>query len=177
MVVAGTALFVLLPLLTAVALAILLEDGRPVLFRQTRIGRDGRPFTFLKFRSMAKDTEEKPSAEAATLVVTRVGRVIRRLSFDELPQLWNILRGDMSLVGPRPAIPTQGTLCRLRAASGAIECPPGLTGLAQVNAYDGMSEEDKAGWDARYAREVSVWLDARIILRTIAYLFRPPPAY
>lgn len=175
--IASAALFLLSPLLAGVALAIVLDDGCPVLFRQTRIGRGGRRFAFLKFRSMRKGTEERPSADAATLVVTRVGRLIRRLSIDELPQLWNIVRGDMSLVGPRPAIPSQQTLCRLRVESGASDCPPGLTGLAQINAYDSMPEEEKAAWDARYAHGVSPWLDAIIVFRTIGYLFRPPPAY
>lgn len=175
--VAGGALVVLSPVMMCVAAAIILADGRPILFRQERVGRDSRPFTFLKFRSMAKDTVDRPSAEASQLVVTRVGRVIRRLNLDELPQLVNILRGDMSLVGPRPALPTQDRLCRLRAAAGVFACPPGLTGLAQVNAYDDMPEEEKADWDKRYVAGVSLWLDLRIILRTFFYLLRPPPTY
>lgn len=174
---AAWAVLALAPLLGAVACAIVAEDGFPVFFRQSRIGQDDRRFMFLKFRSMAEGTSEMPSADATTLQVTRVGRVIRRLSIDELPQLFNILRGEMSVVGPRPAIPAQEELCELRRQSGAIHCRPGLTGLAQVNSYDGMPEGEKGAWDAKYAREVSVLLDGAIILRTIGYLFRRPPTY
>lgn len=174
---AGCALLVLSPLLALVALAIRLEDSGPVFFVQERVGRDGRKFRLIKFRSMPVETRDVPSANAASLAVTRVGRIIRRTNIDELPQLINILRGDMSIVGPRPALPAQGGLLDLRAGNGAAACRPGLTGAAQVNSYDGMSDAEKARWDGWYSEHVGFVTDLRIILRTFVYLMRPPPAY
>ena len=176
-VLSGLALVVLSPLLALIAVAIVIDDGKPVLFRQRRVGRNGEPFELLKFRSMPVNTGDVPKVAATTLQVTRVGRVIRRLNFDELPQLFNILRGDMSVVGPRPALASQEVLCALRQQSGASECLPGLTGLAQVSAYDGMPDEEKARFDAEYARTVSLVNDARIIFRTVGYLRQRPPVY
>jgi O-antigen biosynthesis protein WbqP len=96
---------------------------------------------------------------------------------DELPQLINILRGEMSLVGPRPPLPSQASLLALRAANGACAFRPGLTGLAQINSYDGMSETEKAAWDGRYAAGVCLSGDLAIVARTVGYLFRRPPTY
>jgi O-antigen biosynthesis protein WbqP len=166
-----------LPAALAAALLVRLDDGSPPLFRQRRLGRDGQEFTMLKFRSMSAGAATVASAEAGALPITRVGRYLRRSNVDEVPQLWNIIRGDMSLVGPRPALPSQQQLVALRNASGAINIRPGLTGLAQIKAYDGMSEEEKAGWDAEYAKSVSLWRDVSILLRTFLYLLKPPPRY
>lgn len=177
LVLAGTAVVVLSPFLLLTALAIRLEDGGPVLFVQERVGRRGRLFRFLKFRTMPVGTANVPSAHAETLSITPVGRLIRRASIDELPQLLNILRGDMSIVGPRPAIPAQSELLRMRATEGADDVRPGLTGAAQINSYDGMSEREKAQWDGWYARRVSFPTDVGIILRTFGYLLKPPPRY
>lgn len=174
---AGAALLLLAPLLGVVGLAIWLEDRGAALFRQPRVGRNGTAFTVLKFRSMPVGTAPLPSNAASGLQVTRVGRAIRRVSIDELPQLWNVLRGDMSLVGPRPALSTQAELLELRHANGSAMCRPGLTGLAQVNSYDGMPSVEKAAYDGEYATCVSLFLDLAIILRTIGYLFRRPPVY
>jgi lipopolysaccharide/colanic/teichoic acid biosynthesis glycosyltransferase len=171
------ALVLLSPIMLLVALAIRIEDGGPALFQQERVGREGRPFTVLKFRSMPVDTGDKPSAEAKTVSITRVGTIIRRTNLDELPQLINIWRGDMSVVGPRPALAAQVDLCRLRKESGALACKPGLTGLAQINAYDGMPDSEKAAWDAQYCRQLSFCSDVRIILGTFIYLLKPPPVY
>lgn len=176
-VLAGLALLVLSPLLLLTALAIRLEDGGPALFRQRRSGRDRADFTLMKFRSMPVGSANVPSASAATLRITRVGRLIRRTNIDELPQLLNILRGDMSVVGPRPALPSQADLLELRAQNGAIRCRPGLTGLAQVSSYDGMPVAEKAALDGRYAERPGFLSDIGIILRTVAYLFRRPPVY
>jgi O-antigen biosynthesis protein WbqP len=126
---------------------------------------------------MPTNTDVAPSAGMRTATVTHVGRVIRRLNIDELPQLFNILRGEMSVVGPRPALGTQTTLIERRAGGPAHALRPGLTGLAQVNAYDGMSEEAKAKFDNKYAERISVLQDVRIICLTVAYLFKPPPTY
>jgi len=165
------------PILILTALAVKIEDGGPALFRQQRVGRGGKPFGIFKFRSMTVNAGDLPSAQAASLKITRVGRFIRRTNLDELPQLLNIFRGDMSVVGPRPALPSQDTLTTLRCGNGALACRPGLTGLAQVNAYDGMPDEEKARWDGEYASSTSFVGDLKIIFRTFGYLARRPPTY
>jgi len=174
---ASTALFVLSPLMGLVALVIRLQDGGPVVFRQARVGRDGKPFGFLKFRSMSVGTPNVTSTQRHLLRITPFGRIIRRTSIDELMQLFNILRGDMSIVGPRPPIPSQEHLIRLRRENGALQLRPGLTGWAQVNSYDHMTEEVKARFDGEYASRLSFAFDVRIILRTLLYLTKEPPTY
>lgn len=173
----AVAVLALSPILLLVGLAIRVEDGTPVIYRQTRIGRDAQPFTIFKFRSMPTSTHIAPSVAMGSAKVTRVGRVIRRLNVDELPQLFNILRGDMTVVGPRPALASQETLIARRAEGPALRLRPGLTGLAQVKAYDGMCEEAKAAYDNDYAARVSLTSDLRIIASTVIYLFKSPPTY
>jgi O-antigen biosynthesis protein WbqP len=174
---AGLALLVLAPIMALVALAVRLEDGGPALFRQQRTGRGGAVFTLFKFRSMPPGSANLPSTQATHLQVTRVGAILRRTNLDELPQLFNILRGDMSIVGPRPALPSQSELLVLRGETGAAACRPGLTGLAQIRAYEGMPIAEKSAHDGEYARRMSLWLDLTISVRTIGYLFRRPPVY
>ncbi|MEO8064303.1 MAG: sugar transferase [Pseudomonadota bacterium] len=174
---AFVALLLVSPLMLIAALAIALDDGFPVLFRQIRVGRDGRTFNIFKFRSMPVATPSVPSAAARTLSITRVGAFLRRSNIDELPQLFNVFSGEMSLVGPRPGLPSQTTLHDLRRQRGVERLRPGLTGLAQVNAFDRMSEIEKVEWEARYAAHVSLWRDISIMFRTVAYLFRRPPVY
>jgi O-antigen biosynthesis protein WbqP len=174
---ASLALVVLAPVLVLVAMAVRIEDGGPALFRQRRSGREGETFTLLKFRSMPVGSANLPSSAAHRLRVTRVGALIRRTNLDELPQLLNIVAGDMSLVGPRPALPSQAELLAFRRDNGAISCRPGLTGLAQVKSYDGMPVTLKAECDGEYARKMSLLLDCSIILRTFSYLTRRPPVY
>ena len=176
-VVAALALAVLMPLLLVIAGANRLEDGGPALFRQRRVGRGGLPFTLVKFRSMPLATPDIPSSLATALRVTRVGRFLRRSNIDELPQLLNVIRGDMSIVGPRPPLFAQQRLVELRAAAGVTELRPGLTGLAQVMGYTGMSDEVKAGWDSQYRDRITLLGDLQIIVRTFGYLRRPPPVY
>lgn len=171
------ALILLSPLIILTAFLIVLDDGLPVLYVQERTGQDMRLFRIYKFRSMRNGTRIMASATASTDTITRVGRVIRRTNIDELPQLFNILKGDMSIVGPRPPLPSQETLLHERSESGASVLRPGLTGLAQVNGFDGMTEKEKAGWDAQYAEKVSLLTDVTIILRTVGYLFRKQPVY
>jgi len=175
--IAGAAFVVLLPFMAMVALAILLEDGRPVFFRQQRPGQHGRLFTILKFRSMPVNTGNVPSARAKMVPITHVGAIIRRTNIDEIPQLFNVFRGDMSIVGPRAALASQKELCALRERRGVHRYKPGLTGLAQINSYDGMPSVEKVAWDAQYCSHVSFLSDVRIILRTFPYLLKPPPVY
>lgn len=173
----GAALIALAPLLLLIAAAIRIEDGGRIIFRQQRVGRGGVPFLLLKFRSMPENTPHVSSDAARNLRITRIGRLLRRTNLDELPQLMNILRGEMSVVGPRPALMTQHELIALREQSGAVACVPGLTGLAQVNATDGMPVAEKARWDAAYAQRISLLGDIRIVMRTFRYLMSPPPTY
>ena len=158
------ALCALSPLLLAAALTIAVETGLPVLFRQTRVGLNGREFGMFKFRSMVKNaasigpyftTDNDPR-------ITRVGRFIRRTSIDELPQLINVLRGDMSLVGPRPDVPAQRSL--YSEADWAQRCSvrPGITGLAQALYRSDSIEVQRLEADLRYTREASLWLDLKI---------------
>jgi O-antigen biosynthesis protein WbqP len=165
------------PLLIVTAIAIWLEDRQPALFRQQRIGRDESRFTLLKFRSMPVATPNIESRHATALQVTRVGAFIRRTSIDELPQLFNVLAGSMSLVGPRPPLPSQQRVVELRRASGVAPLKPGVTGLAQINACDGFTDEQKVALDSKYASSIGLMTDIRIMLGTVGYLFRKPPVY
>jgi lipopolysaccharide/colanic/teichoic acid biosynthesis glycosyltransferase len=151
-----------LPLLAVVALLVRVTMGSPVLFRHTRTGLRGRLFTLYKFRTMRAGAPGEPD-EAR---LTRVGRLIRSLSLDELPQLWNVLRGDMSMVGPRPLLPEY--LDRYtREQARRHEVRPGITGLAQVNGRNALTWPEKFALDVWYVDHRSVGLDARIVLRTI----------
>ena len=166
------ALCALSPLLLAAALTIAVETGLPVLFRQTRVGLNGREFGMFKFRSMVKNaasigpyftTDNDPR-------ITRVGRFIRRTSIDELPQLINVLKGDMSLVGPRPDVPAQRSL--YSDADWAQRCSmrPGITGLAQALYRSDSTEAQRLEADLRYIREASLWLDLEICWWTLRRL-------
>lgn len=174
---AAGALLVLSPLLLLVALLIRVFDPGPAIFRQQRVGKDGTPFTLYKFRSMPVNTGDIPSAGISAVRLAWTGKVIRRTNLDELPQLVNILKGDMSIVGPRPPLQSQSDLIDFRRANGALACRPGLTGWAQVNSFDGMSNAEKARLDGEYAARLSLAFDLRVILRTFAYLAKPPPKY
>lgn len=175
--VAAFLLVLLSPLLLAIALCVKAFDPGPILFVQTRVGRNGEVFPFYKFRSMPVGTGDIPSDQLVSVTLTWVGAFLRRSNADELPQLFNILVGHMSLVGPRPSLPSQTVLMELRRANGALFCRPGLTGLAQVSSYDGMPVEVKAAFDGQYASRVRFMDDVRIVLRTFAYLLKPPPKY
>jgi O-antigen biosynthesis protein WbqP len=175
--IAVPALLLLSPVMLLTAFAIRIEDGSPVLFRQERVGRDAGAFTIFKFRSMPVATPSVPSAAAGTLRVTRVGAFIRRTNIDELPQLLNVLRGEMSIVGPRPGLKSRQQLAAMRRLHGVDRLRPGLTGLAQVNSFDGMTDAQKVEWESRYAGRVSFLTDLAIVLRTFAYLLKRPPVY
>ena len=171
-VLAGAALLLLSPVLLATAAAVAMDSGFPVLFRQTRIGRDGRSFGMFKFRSMVRNAAAIGpfNTSANDPRITRVGRFIRRTSLDELPQLFNVLLGDMSLVGPRPDVPVQRSLYNDRDWELRCSVRPGITGLAQVVLRSEGTEDDRRELDLRYVREHSVWLDLKILARTVGRL-------
>jgi O-antigen biosynthesis protein WbqP len=175
--VALSSLVILLPVFVFIALTIKLTDPGPVIFTSIRTGRYGKSFNFYKFRSMPVSTAVVASDQLGTIQLTWLGRFLRRSNIDELPQLWNILVGDMSLIGPRPSLTNQHDLIELRLSSGALECRPGLTGLAQVNSFNGMSIEQKVEFDATYAKSIKLLSDIKIILKTFRYLTKPPPVY
>jgi len=154
-----------------------LADPGPILFVSQRTGREGHIFDFYKFRSMPTTTDVVASDQIGEIKITWFGRFIRRSNLDELPQLWNILKGDMSIIGPRPSLTSQTELIGLRKENGALSCRPGLTGLAQVNSYDGMAFDVKAKFDAKYADNVTFLGDLKIFLKTFLYLAKPPPVY
>lgn len=161
-------LVLLSPVIAVVAFAILLVEGAPVLFRQQRMGRNGEPFTIYKFRTMRNDAPEVPTEELGAYVdlITPLGGWLRRTSLDELPQLWNVLMGDMSLVGPRPSLPTQDELNAGRTELGVAALRPGITGWAQVNGRDAIALDEKLALDASYAKRQSFLFDLYIIWRT-----------
>ena len=164
-------------LLLITALIIKLQDGGSIFFIQKRVGRYKQTFDIMKFRSMPVNTANVSSDQIALIKITPFGKFIRRTNIDELPQLFNILKGDMSLIGPRPSLSNQTELIELRAKNGTYDCRPGLTGLAQVNAYDYMPIEEKAKFDGIYAKNITFLNDVKIVLKTLKYLTKKPPVY
>ncbi len=166
------ALAILSPVLIAAAIAIVLEDGRPVLFRQVRLGLGGREFRMYKFRSMVRNAAAIGPwhTDSEDPRITRVGRFLRRTSIDELPQLLNVLAGDMSLVGPRPDVPAQRSL--YSDADWAARCSvrPGITGLAQALLRSEGGPSQRLALDLQYAREHSFWLDLKVLAWTLGRL-------
>jgi len=163
-----------------VAGAILLDSGRPILIKQRRIGIDGSEFGMWKFRTLPVGTPQMAKADLLRGPVpnmTPLGRVLRRYSLDELPQLFNVLAGTMSLIGPRPALFTQDDLVALRLAAGALRVRPGLTGLAQVSGRENLTLEEKTALDADYVRRLSPGLDLWIAVRTGGAVLRARGSY
>ena len=184
--VAGGALLLFLPLLAVVMVAIQAESPGPAIFRQRRTGHQGRVFTILKFRTMTVAEDSGPIRQATRNDdrVTAVGALLRKLSIDELPQLWNVMRGDMSIVGPRPHALAHddhyGALIPAYAAR--FRAKPGLTGYAQVNGFRGEISDlrcmsDRVAADNSYIEEWSLALDVAILLKTVPLIFRDPNAY
>ena len=165
-IIASVALILLSPVLLIVALAILLTMGTPVLFRQQRPGLNGRPFGIVKFRTMRalRPGEEAVASDGQRL--TRLGRFLRAASLDELPELWNVLKGDMSLVGPRPLLMHYLPLYSPEQAR-RHEVRPGLTGWAQVKGRNALSWDEKFALDVWYVDHRSTWLDLRILAATV----------
>jgi exopolysaccharide biosynthesis polyprenyl glycosylphosphotransferase len=186
---AAAALVVLAPLMAGIALAIRLGDGGTAFFRQTRVGKEGRPFTVWKFRTMVEDAEGQKAAllgdnDGDGVLfkmrndprITPVGRVLRKYSLDELPQLWNVLKGDMSLVGPRPAVPAEaalyGSYVRRR-----LVVKPGITGLWQVSGRSDLPWDEAVRLDLRYVENWSLALDLQILWKTWSAVFKGSGAY
>lgn len=157
---------VAVPLTLGAAMAVRLDSSGPALFRQKRVGQWGREFTCYKLRTMTTGTPDRATHEASAGSVTRVGAVLRRIKIDELPQLWNVLRGDMSLVGPRPCLCVQDELIRLRRELGVLNVPPGITGLAQVQDIDMSDPPRLARADAEYVRTWTPRLDLVLLIKT-----------
>jgi len=177
--VAAAGLAILSPIMGITALAIRWRMGRPILFRQDRPGYRGKPFNLIKFRTLREASDKGDAPVPESDLSTRLGQFLRRTSLDELPQLWNILKGEMSLVGPRPLVmeylihytPTQAR---------RHEVPPGLTGWAQVNGRHDVNWEERFAYDVWYVDNWSLLLDLRIIVLTVRKVFSgaasTPPA-
>lgn len=185
----AAALAVLSPIFLAVAVAIKLEDKGPVIFTQNRTGKDGRVFRMYKFRSMYVDAEKRRSELLARNEadgplfkiaddprVTKVGRFIRRTSIDELPQLVNILKGEMSIVGPRPLVTYEQNQCTEYQAQRLL-VKPGLTCIWQVSGRSDTSFDELIEMDLEYIRNQSLWLDIKLILKTVVVVFTHKGAY
>jgi exopolysaccharide biosynthesis polyprenyl glycosylphosphotransferase len=188
-IIATAALIVFSPILALIALAIVLDDGGPALFTQTRVGQDGQPFTVLKFRTMVADAELRKEALLALNEsdgvlfkmrkdprITTIGSFLRRTSLDELPQLLNVMLGEMSLVGPRPALPAEAALYsdELRRR---LDVKPGMTGLWQINGRSDLSYEDAVRLDLRYVKNWTLALDLQILWKTCAAVANGQGAY
>lgn len=159
-------LVVLFPVMAVVALLVRINLGAPVIFSQTRPGYLGKPFKIYKFRSMSNAYDEKGVLLPDNLRLTRFGRLLRSTSLDELPNLWTIIKGDMSIVGPRPLLMEYLPLYDSQQAKRHL-VKPGLTGWAQINGRNAISWNEKFALDVWYAENVSVWLDIKIIVITI----------
>ena len=167
-------IILLSPVFILVAIAIILEDGFPIFFKQKRVGVNYTFFPIYKFRSMKKGT---PNVATHLLknpeqYVLKTGGLLRKLSLDELPNLINIIRGEMVFVGPRPALYNQDDLMALRVASGVEKLKPGITGWAQINGRDEISLEEKVAYEKEYLQRKSIGFDIKIVLLTFASVIR-----
>lgn len=168
-------ILVLSPLLAVLALIIVIDDPGPVFFTQKRVGKGGRYFSILKFRTMKTSTPHDMPTHLLTdpeQYITRVGRFLRKTSLDELPQLFNIFAGHMAVIGPRPALWNQYDLLELREQCGANAVRPGLTGWAQINGRDELPIEVKARLDGEYVQKLSFLFDCKCFFGTVAAVLR-----
>lgn len=166
----GVGLVVLSPVLLGIAIIVIVRDGSPALFIQDRVGKRGRIFRCIKFRTMRVGTPEQATHEVGTDPITPVGKVLRRTKLDELPQLWNVFTGDMSLVGPRPCLPKQTELIEARNARGLDEIAPGITGRSQVRGIDMSDPVKLAISDARYLDQRGMVSDFVILAQTFGLI-------
>jgi lipopolysaccharide/colanic/teichoic acid biosynthesis glycosyltransferase len=170
---AGGALVLASPILGIAAAVVKLGDGGPVLFRQTRVGKDGVDFELLKLRTMVVDAERQGAGYAVAkgdARITRAGRVLRRLSLDELPQLWNVVRGEMSVIGPRPTLRYQVERYNDRQRR-RLDVLPGITGWAQVHGRAALPWDERIELDVWYVEHRSAWVDLKILAKTPLALF------
>jgi len=166
LVVAAIGLVVLSPLLLAAVLVVRLTSQGPGIFSQIRVGRDGKPFRCHKLRTMYVDTPSVPTHDVKASQVTKAGRFLRRTKFDELPQLWNVLKGEMSFVGPRPCLPSQTELIEERLKRDVLALRPGITGISQIRGIDMSTPALLAESDADYLEKQSLAFDLRVLFRT-----------
>lgn len=167
-------LIVLLPIFIILIIAIKIDSKGPILFKQKRVGKKEKLFTIYKFRTMRIDTpKDTPThmLENPEEWITKVGRFLRKTSLDELPQILNILKGNMSIIGPRPALWNQDDLISLRDEYGANDIYPGLTGYAQIKGRDELPIEEKAKLDGYYVKHMGLWLDIKVFFGTIKSIF------
>ncbi|MEO0544173.1 MAG: sugar transferase [Pseudomonadota bacterium] len=169
-VLASIGLVLAFPVILALCVLIMLVDRHSPLFSQTRVGRGGKPFTLFKLRTMPKATPNVPTHEAPIQHISTLGRLLRKTRLDELPQLANVIVGQMSLVGPRPCLPSQRELINARSKRGVVALRPGVTGLSQVNGIDMSNPEVLAISDSKYAASISFHHDLNIIAKTIVSL-------
>ena len=162
------------PLLALVAIAIIIDDGFPIIFKQKRVGLNNVHFWIYKFRTMKKDTSDIPThlVKDEKSLYTAIGPFLRKFSLDELPQLINIMKGDMTFIGPRPALYNQDDLINLRTKAGVHTSLPGVTGWAQVNGRNELSIPDKVKMDEFYLKNKSLWLDIKILFMTVFKVFK-----
>ncbi|WP_308859680.1 sugar transferase [Paraclostridium sordellii] len=167
-------IIILSPLFLIIAILIKLESRGPVIFKQLRAGKNSEPFYIYKFRSMKMDAPNKSTNDFknADVFITKIGKFIRKTSIDELPQLFNILKGDMSIVGPRPVILKEIGLIKLRKEYNVDVLLPGITGWAQINGRDNIGDEDKVKYDYEYLIKKSIRLDIYIIFMTVFKVIR-----
>ncbi len=169
------ALIILAVPMVIFSLIIKCESKGPVIFKQKRIGKNKKEFYIYKFRTMRADTPENVPTHLLSdpeSYITKSGKFFRKTSIDELPQLFNIIKGDMSIIGPRPALWNQYDLIEKRDKFGANDCLPGLTGLAQINGRDEIEIEKKAEFDGEYVKNISFLLDLKIFFLTIKSVFK-----
>jgi lipopolysaccharide/colanic/teichoic acid biosynthesis glycosyltransferase len=171
-------LIILLPLFVVIVVAIRLSSKGPAIFKQQRAGKEGKPFVFYKFRTMKEDVEPfGPSPKSGKDArLTKIGKFIREYSLDELPQLFNILKGDMSIVGPRPLYLSQIKEWNERQKKRLL-VKPGLTGLAQISGRGELTKEEKLELDVKYVETAVFFVDIKIILKTIVSVFRRKGIY
>lgn len=174
-IIASLAIILLLPVFIVISLIIAFESGLPIFFRQQRVGRGGTLFNICKFRTMFVNAPKNVSTfemRNSESYITRVGKVLRRTSLDELPQLLNVLQGKMSLIGPRPLIPKEKDMDYLRKYNGIYQLRPGITGLAQIRGRDLMEIDQKIHLDCEYLRGLSFKTDLKIFFQTFLVVFR-----
>ena len=164
----------LIPVFLIIALVVLIDSGYPVIFKQYRVGKDNKLFYIYKFRTMKVNTRNTATEDLkeADSVITKSGRILRKTSLDELPQLFNVLSGKMSFVGPRPLIPEEKEIRQIRKELGVYSVRPGITGLAQVNGRDMLSAKEKALFDKEYVEKQSVLFDIKIMFKTVLVVLK-----